>query len=237
MPFQVFEAEVDQIINLTSNVVEINFKLLSPKQIDFKPGQFLMLNVPSDEGKIIKRAYSIASNPTDKEIVTFAVKLLPDGKASNYIRTFKQGDIVKLDGPLGHFFLQEDHQKEMLFVGTGTGLAPLHSMIVNNLQAGNSHKMQLFFGVRNEEDIFWQQKFEDLAAKYQNFTYTLTLSQPSDAWTGDQGRVTDHLRMLDLDDANNTQAYLCGSLPMVNEVTEILKEKGMAATDIKKEVY
>ncbi len=236
MGLQSYKAKVKYAKEVADQVLEIECELVEPQTIEFKAGQFVMLKVPNDEGKVVKRAYSICNPPRENGHVMFVIKLLPDGKASNYVREFEGGEEIEFEGPLGHFSLVNDHDKEMLFVGTGTGVAPLCSMIMENLQSGENHKMKLIFGVRHQKDMIWDQEFQKLADKYENFEYLPTLSQPDDGWTGAAGRVTARIPELECD-PENTQAYLCGSFPMVQEVEGMLKEKGLPAEMIKKEIY
>ncbi len=236
MALQSFKAKVVEVNEVADQVLYIKTELVKPAEIEFRAGQFVMLHVPNDEGKIIKRAYSIASAPKNKNYADFAIKMLADGKASNYVREFKGGEEIQFDGPLGHFFLRPDHEKDLLFVGTGTGVAPLRSMIYEAIQTGRKNKMTLFFGVRNEKDMFLNEEFEKLAEENENFEYVMTLSGGSDDWHGNRGRVTEHVKELDFE-PENLQVYLCGSMPMVNEVSEILIGKGVPKEEVLKEIY
>ena len=89
------------------------------------------------------------------------------------------------------------------------------------------------FGLRSQEDLFFQDEFQRLADTYPNFTYTTTLSQPKDGWDGLTGRVTAHVGETDAE----THVYLCGSPPMVKEVKEILVDKGMDVGKIHFEIF
>ena len=121
-----------------------------------------------------------------------------------------------------------------LGVATGTGIAPVISIIRDQLEKkGNKEKMELVFGVRHEEDVFWQDRLEELSKKYDNFSYKLALSQPKDSWVGYKGRVTEHLP----GDAHKMHSYICGQTEVVKSVRNALIEKGTDLKQIHFEVF
>ena len=108
--------------------------------------------------------------------------------------------------------------------------------------------MVLYWGLRHEEDIFWQKEFEDLATKYPNFRFVLTLSQPPDAWPasnalrsnagwqGKRGRVGDHV-FADEQNLVGCDFYVCGSKEMVVDMTQQLLAKNVPKEQIKSERF
>ncbi len=98
------------------------------------------------------------------------------------------------------------------------------------------HEFVLYWGLRREEDIFWKDEFEELAVKYPNFKFVLTLSQPSESWVGRKGRVGDHV-FVDEQNLMGCDYYLCGNKPMVSEMEAALLAKGVPKEHIKKELF
>ena len=132
---QTFTAEVDRITNLTHDVREIELRLLEPKGIDFQPGQFISFDI-AVEGKPrpVTRAYSIASPPSRSGQITLVFNRVDHGPGSSYLFSLKGGDRVHFKGPAGTFRLKDDGTRDLLFVATGTGIAPLRAMIWTRLE-------------------------------------------------------------------------------------------------------
>lgn len=212
-----FKAKLLSIKELTHDVRMFVFE--RPEGFEFKPGQFVMLQFDG-----IARAYSIASPPTEKEKLVLIIKLIEGGRGSEYLRGAKEGDELQFKGPFGHFCLDEESEKDVVLVGTGTGLAPLYSILSYLLDTGSERKIRLFFGVRYEKDVFFEDQFGILKEEYGNFDYKITLSRPEN---GDGKYVTDLLKE---ENFGNIQVYICGGKAMVEDV------KGLFP-DAKSEVY
>jgi len=216
----------------THDTRDFTFDLLEPNVIDFKAGQFLLIKTTSPEtGKMISRAYSIASAPQLTNQVVFNIEIVEGGQMTTLMDTWEIGTEIEMQGPFGHFVQKSEPTKDLIFVATGTGVAPMRSMIEDRLAEGSTQKIHLLFGVRCQDNIFYKELFEDLAEKYENFTFTLTLSRPKEGWEGSTGRVTAILPELDLD-PTKTDAYLCGGKPMIDDVRQIFENKGFEASSV-----
>lgn len=213
-----FKAKLTSIKDLTQDVKMFVFE--RPEGFEFKAGQFVMIKFDDE----VSRAYSIASSPSDESGLSFIIKLLEGGRGSEYLRKAKEGDEFNFKGPFGHFFLNDDSEKDIVLVGTGTGIAPLYSILLSS-----NKKMKLFFGLRYVEDLFFQEKFKDFDCK-------IILSRPDESWDGEKGYVTDLIKAEDFD-FEKIQVYICGSKDMVDDVKGYFLEKGVPAEDIKNEVY
>ncbi len=221
---------------LTHDVIELTLE--TNENIEFQAGQFITIKI-DDKTPPCFRAYSINSEPRENsQNFEVCLKIVPNGRGSNWLNSLKVGDEFNFLGPNGKFVFGTPAEKTVLFVATGTGLAPFKSMIIDQLQSKTSQqKLHLLFGVRNEKDIFYQNLFENLAQEHENFTFDLTLSRPdSKDWQGKHGRVTAILETLELD-AANTETYICGLKAMIDDVTEILKKKGLPEESIHFEKY
>lgn len=217
--------------SLTYDVVELCFSVSATADSEpfiHKAGQFISVKIPTAQEQVF-RSYSISSKPTPGYF-ELCVKVVENGLASNFLANLKEESEIEFLGPIGNFGFKNQQEQTALFIGTGTGIAPLKSMIEDELVKGNQQKMHLLFGVRHIKDIFYKEFFEKLSKEYQNFTFDLTLSRPEDeSWTksGEKiGRVTDLLKTLKLD-PKTTVAYICGLKDMVEETTEILQQKGL----------
>jgi len=227
-----FQARLKQKITLTPDVYEFVFELIEPSTIDFQAGQFMLIYATNPAtGERISRAYSIASTPSQNHELHIVIAIIKNGTLTPILDTWKPGQTLQMQGPFGHFLLKSPPDRELVFVATGTGIAPFYSMIQDVLSKGDTMPMYVYFGVRREENIFYQREFEILAQKYPNFHFTLTLSQPSDAWKGEQGRVTALLPKQSFNPAT-TDVYICGGKGMIDDVRAIFLQKEFAPSHL-----
>jgi NAD(P)H-flavin reductase len=122
---------------------------------------------------------------------------------------------------------------------TGTGIAPIKSMLLSLLEHTGSRRIRLFFGLRNVSDLFYTKLLSDLRAMHPSFEPTIILSQPDPmGWRGLRGRVTDLIHeQVSADQVLNTDAYLCGGRPMIEEAKRLLINKGMKVDQIRHENF
>lgn len=221
---------VIKITPIANEVLEVT--LTRPAGFEYLAGQFIQVCVPGETGEIL-RSYSLSSAPHQTKL-ELCVKLLPDGVGSNFFRALKPGDQINFYGPVGRFTVQSEIDSPLVFVATGSGLAPVMSMLSEVLQnRAYSAPVSLLFGVRTQVDIFWQDRLQALAAQFPNFSHTITLSQPDLDWAGQTGRVTSHLTNL----PKAAHYFLCGSGEMVTEVRNYLVAAGEPATSIHFEIF
>lgn len=232
-------AEVIDIRQLTHDVKEISLKLIDPPQLEFTAGQYISIEVTEIKDghpRQNNRPYSIASSPEEREVIKLCVNLVKGGPGSTQIHSLRLGDKLKFLYPLGYFTVNEAAATSLLFVATGTGIAPIKSMIVHLLRSGSRRPMALYWGLRSEIDLYYQEEFSSLAKEYPFFQFFMALSQPTEAWTGLKGRVT---RLLPnaVQTVENLDAYLCGNGEMIKEVRTLLLEKGMPRKSIHYEKF
>ena len=225
-----FECEVASIVDLTHDIKEITLRLKTPTDIMFKAGQFVQFEVPEYEltSDPVYRAYSIASQPSRRDEIELEIRLVPSGICTTYVfEHLKVGDTVTINGPYGHFYLQ-DTDARIIFVAGGSGNAPIKSILYDMLEKDIRRETVYFFGARSKCDLFLVDEMREIEKKLPNFKYVPTLSQPQpeDDWQGEVGRVTDAIERL-VESGRNTEAYLCGSPGMIESAVDILKKKGI----------
>jgi ferredoxin-NADP reductase len=216
-------------IMIAKDVLELEFE--KPTTFTFKAGQFVQFFIP-DGMQYVLRSYSIAS-PPGEEGLEFCVKLLPTGKGSDFFREVAKGTPARFQGPNGKFIIENYLDESILFIATGVGLSPMMSMLKDCLTKTRK-KIQLFFGVRSQQDIFWLERLNELKNRFAHFDFTLTLSQPEGEWNGVVGRVTPLVSLLD---AEFEQYYVCGSLQMVKDVRTLLLAKHIESQRIHIEIF
>lgn len=214
---------------------EIELSLLNPSEISFKPGQFISFEVAKKGFPLpAVRPYSIASPPGRQDRLTLVLNLVPGGPGSTYLFSLCEGDRTIFKGLAGSFYLKDDAAKDLLFVATGTGIAPVRSMIMAQLERGTSQTVTLFWGLRSQRDLYYQDEFAALARQFPQFSFITTLSQPEEGWPGPSGRVTALVRDR-ITSVRNLAVYLCGNSGMIQEVTTLIQARGLCP--IHKEKY
>lgn len=212
------------------------FELEFKDVFNFKAGQYISVKV-SDKGDM--RAYSIATTPRERKI-GLLVDVSPGGMGSSFFLNTKMGEIIEVLGPLGRFVVEKTSQSRfvegLLFVSTGSGIAPIKSM-VEDLLENKKYKgeVKLFWGLRCEEDIFWKEEFKKIEERHRNFKLHMVLSKPGRRWVGRKGRVTDLLK--EMKSLHGWYIYLCGGTEMVNNFRRGLSEKDVKDEDVYFEKY
>ena len=220
-----FRAKVLRIRHLTTDVRELTLELVDPPTLAFLPGQSIAVTIPDGGfGPSSLRYYSLASLPSSSHHPVLLLNAGDHGKGAAFLLKHSVGEELHFSGPFGSFHLQHDPERDLLFVGTGTGIAPLWSMIASLLEHSCSQPMTLLWGLRSEPDIYYLKELQWWADRHSNFSFILTLSQPGQNWRGKKGRVT-HL-LQEFPQVGHLAAYVCGNRKMVAEVSDLLRHKG-----------
>jgi NAD(P)H-flavin reductase len=206
---------------ITSSYHDFIFEMPAP--FTYQPGQYVSVRI--NETRI--NSYSIAGSPQPNQF-ELIVDVKPGGPGSKYFEALQVGQDVQMLGPFGKFVLNlNDGAERLIFLGTGSGVAPLKCMIDEAILRQNCTKpIYLYFGLRYFEDIFLNHYFDHMQWERKNFTFKLMLSKPDERWTGVSGHITDLLKA-DFTDMSKDSAYLCGNGKMIEEAVEILKSLKM----------
>jgi NAD(P)H-flavin reductase len=203
-----YEALIVEKKELSDSVMEIQLKS-APN--DFKPGQYITVRFKDDIG-YFSRAYSIVDMRDG--IITLCVALVHGGRGSSFFSNYEVGNTVEVTEPKGEFCLLETDRPKV-FVGTGTGLAPLLAM----MESCPNVKKTLYFGQRKENELFYL----DRLARIPNLDVKICLSRADENWTGLRGRITEHFPGYPL--TRDTEVYTCGSDPMMKDLQAFLKKR------------
>ena len=227
MPVETFTAHVESIKHLTHDVRQLDLRLIEPKTITFKPGQFVSFEMPHPQtGRLVTRAYSIASQPSRSDVVTLLFNLVPGGAGSGFLFELRAGDKTQFKGPAGSFYLREDPGRELLFIASGTGIAPIRSMLLANAERSDPRPATLFWGLRSQRDVYDQEEPAELTRRTPTLTAITTLFRPEPGWSGESGRV---LRLIEqrIASVKHLAVYLCGNSAMIADATALLQQKGL----------
>lgn len=213
----------------------------------FRAGQFVTMDLPIGETRLDRwRSYSIANAPDDSNIIELCIVKLEGGRASKYFfEDITLGQRFKFKGPDGVFTLPQKIDKELVFICTGTGIAPFRSMIYDLInQQEDLPKVHLIFGTRKTESILYQEELEELVQKYPNFKYSVALSREDlssantygfDAY---QGYVHQVYEKAYASPSENITFYLCGWSNMVDEAQKkLVEEIGFPKEQVVLELY
>ncbi len=194
----------------------------------------------------VRRNLSLAGNPAvDKVILRFNVRIATPprgqdcsaGVGSTYIWNLSPGDTIRAVGPFGDFLIQ-DTDREMVYLGGGSGMAPLRSHLSYLFETMKTRrKVSYWYGARARQELFYQDYFEDLAARFENFSVHMALSEPlpEDEWDSHTGLIHEVLKREYLDthpDPTAIEYYLCGPQPMVVAARRMLGELGVPPRQI-----
>lgn len=190
----------------------------------------------------VSRAYSIANTAGEAAgHIVLLIRLalpppdrpdVPPGVVSSWLFGLGEGASVSVSGPFGTFAAQ-DSDREMVFIGGGVGMAPLRAIISDQLERqGTTRKMSFWYGARSRVDLFYEQEFEKLQAKYLNFCWTAALSDPApdDDWQGETGFIHEvalRLRLAAHPTPYDCEYYLCGPPLMIRAVLAMLDDLGV----------
>ena len=199
------------------------------------------LNCKSDEP--IFRAYSMANHPAEGNRVMLNVRIatpppplwndVSPGIASSYIFNLKPGDKVTISGPYGEFFIKEKSEREMVYIGGGAGMAPMRSHLFHLFHTEKTkRKVSFWYGARSKREMFYDDEFINIKSKFDNFKYTVAMSdpQPEDDWNGATGFIHSVLLeeyLKNHDDPTEIEYYMCGPPPMIDAAENMLYSLGV----------
>ena len=225
---------LQSITPLTSSVKVFRLAIDAGAALTFKAGQFVMVDVPKGE-TVVRKAYSIASLPSQAGSIDLCIKHVEGGYVSTYFHEqLRVGDGLTISDARGSF-VDRGGDYERLYVAAGTGVAPIRSMILGLYDGGGDGPMSLYFGVRHEDEILYESDWRRLEAAHARFRFYPTVSRPR-AWSGRVGWVQDALRETLTEPASKI-AYVCGLVPMVKAVKSLLIELGVPREQIHTEKY
>jgi len=194
----------------------------------------------------VKRAYTMASYPGEGSEIKFNIRItlpplssrgIPPGKMSSYLFSLKAGDTLTISGPYGEFFPRST-DTEMIYIGGGSGMAPLRSHINYLLKEERSRrKISYWYGARSLDEIFYMEEFNQLHNMFDNFSWHLALSdpKPEDNWQGDVGFIHQILYEKYLKNhasPEDCEYYICGPPMMMDAVINMLKDLGVEEENI-----
>lgn len=232
-PSRVLRCRVAAINALTHDIKELQLNVEAGGPYAFSAGQHARVKFGPG---LVERNYSMANRP-DEPALRFYVRAVPRGQASGYVFSrLSVGDQVTVSGPLGGAYLRENHCGPMLAVAGGSGMAPIQSICETALRADPARRMHLYFGVRDERDVFLEEYLQQLRQRHTNFSHEIVLSHAAGTSTRRRGMLHEIIES-DFSALDDFKAYVAGPPPMVEAVERTLLNKGMARRDIHADAF
>jgi len=225
------QATVTRLRPLNEDVLELQLRLSDGQPMDYRPGQFVLLQPPQGIGR---RAYSMANLPAADGSLQFLVKRKPGGAASGWI--FGQlglGEPVMLEGPYGRAWLRDDPvDRPLWLLAGGSGLAPVWAIAQASLAAAPRRRVRLYFGVQRACDVFWLDEMRRVASAASSLQIVVALAEPSAADPPEcrHGPVADVL-VADLPPEGLQSLYMAGPPGLIAHATERLVRSGRVPAD------
>ena len=224
-PARIVKASVVSIEDLSHDIKRLVLRPAKP--VEFSPGQYVQLQFTPKH----VRPYSMAGLPGDG-LFEFHVRLVADGRVTGHIANqLKVGDTVKVSGPLGSAYLRRKHEGPMLCVAGGTGLAPILAILRGAAAQGMRNPMHLYFGVRSPRDIYGMPWLAQLKQAHPSLSVHVVVTSGGNPALHRLGLVTDAIAQ-DHGDLSGWRAYLCGSPPMVEAATMVVRRMGVQAQHV-----
>ncbi len=206
------------------NIRTFYFKPERP--VHYTAGQYTELHVPHPhpDKRGDKRWFTLSSSPED-EFLTITTKYAGDDKTSSFKRALfklKPGTTLEAAEPMGDFVLPKLIQTPLIFVAGGIGVTPFHSILKWLAQTHEERPIKMIYGVRTEDEIVFQDTFRAAGVEP-----TIVVSEPSEAWGGERGRITAEL-IMDLEKpSDDTLVYVSGPELMVQALAKDLHKAGL----------
>lgn len=227
-----FESKVVEIIKRTHDVKSIRFS--RPLLFDYKPGQFMFVSIPGEDGEL-KKHFTISSSPTETDFLELTKKFT-GSVYSNVLNSLKIGDKVKIDAPYGNFVFDKKIEKMGMLSG-GIGITPLRSICKYATDLKMDKSIFLIYGNNTYEDIVYKDELDQLQKKSQQFKVIHILNKPPLDWKGYEGFIDAEVIRKEIPDYKDRVFFICGPPGMVNAMKELLREFELNKNQIKVENF
>ncbi|MGD8484308.1 MAG: CDP-6-deoxy-delta-3,4-glucoseen reductase [Thioalkalispiraceae bacterium] len=224
IPVKILPCRIAEKTQLSHDVMLLKLKLPATERMQFLAGQYIDFLLK--DGK--KRTFSIANAPHDDEFIELHIRHIPHGRfTSEVFDNLKVKDIMRIEGPMGNFFLREDSNRPIIFMAGGTGFAPIKGIIEHLIQVGIDRKVRLYWGVQKQEDLYMNELAQGWADQHDNIEYIPVLSgEDIGDWQGRTGYVTNAIAD-DFEDLSEYEIYASGAPAMVYAGKELFAAKGL----------
>jgi CDP-4-dehydro-6-deoxyglucose reductase, E3 len=224
IPVRTLPARVEAMEQFTPEIMRLRLKLPAAARLQFLAGQYVDILLPG--GK--RRAFSIASAPSQAEFIELHIKHVDGGGFTGHVFDgMRLKEILRLEGPLGTFFVRRDRERPIIMMGGGTGFAPLKAMIEELIEAGDVRPIELFWGVRRESDLYARELIGTWADQLKDFRFVPVLAEADREWDGLRGYVHEAV-LASHADLSAYDVYMSGPPAMVHTARNAFLEAGVS---------
>ena len=195
------------------DVMVIDLQLPPSDPFRFYPGQYIEFILKDGQ----RRSYSMASAPAENNRVELHIRHMPGGVFTDHVfgtgeTAMKLREVLRIEGPLGSFFLREDSDKPIVFLASGTGFAPIKAIVEHMIASGSTRKAVLYWGGRRPADLYMNELAKTWETMLPGFRYVPVISDalPEDHWSGRTGFVHKAVQQ-DIPDLSGHEVYACGA--------------------------
>jgi CDP-4-dehydro-6-deoxyglucose reductase, E3 len=216
IPVRKLVGRVQELQRMADDVMRIRLKLPLRSPLKFLAGQYVTVVINA----AIRRSVSIATSPAHEDSIELHLRNYGGPLSDHVFTQMKENDLVRLEGPLGTFFVRAESAKPIIFVASGTGFAPIKAMIENELQKQSGRSMTLYWGGRRPRDLYLDGLVHDWVREH-GVKYVPVVSDalPEDRWEGRTGFV--HRAVIeDHPDLSGHQVYACGAPVVVRSARD-----------------
>jgi len=210
-------ARVASLERVAPDVMRLKLQLPATVALKYRAGQYVEFILRDGA----RRSYSMANAPEnlgEPSMIELHLRHMPGGKFTDHVfGAMKEKEILRVEGPLGSFFLREDSDAPIVLLASGTGLAPIKAIVEHMRAKGIARPTVLYWGCRRKADLYLHDWAIEAAAALPWLRYVPVLSEPTpeDGWAGRAGLVHE-AAMTDLPDLSAHQVYACGAPIMVD---------------------
>lgn len=226
-------ARVSSLRKLSDDVMEMTLTLPNSERMAFRAGQYIEFLLKDNK----RRAFSLANSPSNDEYLELHLRHIEGGYFTEHVfETMKEKALVRIEGPHGSFFVREhegpDPAHPLILIAGGTGFAPIKAMLEQLLEEGDTRPIQLYWGVRREEDLYRNDLAEkwDFQQKHINYIPVLSEIETSDEESSAKDYRTGYVHtavLEDFDDLSGFDIYMAGPPPMIDAAKESFANQGL----------
>lgn len=219
-------ARIALMERLNHDVMLLRLKLPDTERLAFRAGQYIQILLK--DGR--KRSFSLANAPHDDAFLELHIRHIEGGEFTTEVfDKMHVKDLLRIEGPLGQFYLREESDRPIILLAGGTGFAPIKGMIEHAIAADITRPMHLYWGARAREDLYLHELAGQFAREHENIRYTPVLHEPrsGDGWQGATGFAQDII-LQDYPDLSGYEIYAAGPPAMVYAGQDVFAAHGLA---------
>lgn len=217
-------AKVVSLQKLAPDVMQMRLALPASERLMFRAGQYLDFLLRNRR----RRAFSIANAPVNDEFLELHIRLVPGGEFTEMVfSTLHEKSLMRLEAPLGHFYVRAESNRPLIMIAGGTGFAPIKAMVEQLKAEGDTRPILFYWGARAVQDLYLRELVESwVKPGVFSFTPVLSAAAPADQWAGRSGYVHEAVAK-DIPNIAKYDVYMAGPPGMILAAREQFLKQGL----------